>query len=60
MSLKHEIERELGVPTRLRLGAPGALDLFVDGEQIYSKKKSGRLPTADEVIHLIRSKANRP
>lgn len=59
MSLKNDIEREFGVPIRLRLGAPGALDVFVDGEQIYSKKKSGHLPTADEVIHLIRSKTNR-
>jgi selT/selW/selH-like putative selenoprotein len=59
VSLKKDIEREFGVPIRLRLGAPGALDVFVDGEQIYSKKKSGRSPTADELIKLIRSKAAR-
>ena len=56
MSLRNHIERELGVPIRVRAGAPGALDVFVDGEQIYSKKKTGRLPTADELISLIRSK----
>lgn len=54
MSLKNDIEREFGVPIRLRAGAPGALDVFVDGEQIYSKKKTGRLPKADELINLIR------
>lgn len=59
MSLKNDIEREFGVPIRLRAGAPGALDVFVDGEQIYSKKKTGRLPTADEVINLVRSKLAR-
>jgi selT/selW/selH-like putative selenoprotein len=59
VSLKNDIEREFGVPIRLRAGAPGALDVFVDGEQIYSKKKTGRLPTADEVINLIRSKLAR-
>jgi predicted Rdx family selenoprotein len=59
VSLKNDIEREFGVPTRLRAGAPGVLDVFVDGEQIYSKKQIGRLPTADEVIHLIRSKLAR-
>jgi selT/selW/selH-like putative selenoprotein len=60
VSLKNEIERELGGPVRLRAGAPGALDVFVDGEQIYSKKKTGRIPTADELIPLIRSKAAPP
>ena len=56
MSLKNDIERELALPIRLRIGAPGALDVFVDGEQIYSKKKSGRLPTSGELINIIRSK----
>ncbi|HEX4164977.1 MAG TPA: Rdx family protein [Bryobacteraceae bacterium] len=56
MSLKTHIEQEFGVPIRLRAGAPGALDVFVNGEQIYSKKKTGRLPTADELIGLIRPK----
>lgn len=55
MSLKNEIERELGVPVRLRAGMPGSLDVFAGGEQIYSKKKTGRLPTANELIDLIRS-----
>jgi selT/selW/selH-like putative selenoprotein len=59
VSLKNEIEREFGVPIRLRAGAPGALDVFVDGEQIYSKKKSGRLPSSGELIDLIRSKIDR-
>ncbi|MBV9302437.1 MAG: Rdx family protein [Acidobacteriaceae bacterium] len=56
MSLKNHIGRELHVPIRLRMGAPGGLDVFVDGEEIYSKKKTGRLPTAAELINLIRGK----
>ena len=59
MSLKNDIEREFGVLIRLRIGAPGALDVLVDGEQIYSKRKTGRLPTSDELIHIIRSKIAR-
>jgi selT/selW/selH-like putative selenoprotein len=55
--LKNEMEREFSVPIRVRMGGPGALDVFVDGEQIYSKKRTGRLPTADELIKLIRAKA---
>ncbi|MBV9499339.1 MAG: Rdx family protein [Acidobacteriaceae bacterium] len=39
-----------------RTGGPGALDVFIDGEQIYSKKKTGRMPRADELIAAIRSK----
>ncbi|MGH9581971.1 MAG: Rdx family protein [Bryobacteraceae bacterium] len=56
MRLKNDIEREFAVPIRLRAGAPGALDVFVNGEQIYSKKRTGRLPTADELIELIRGR----
>ncbi len=53
MSLKNEIEREFHVPIRLRAGAPGSLDVFVDGERIYSKKQTGRSPSAAELIGLI-------
>ena len=53
MSLKESIEAKLKIPTRIRLGGPGALDVFVDKQKIYSKKETGRLPTADEIIALI-------
>ena len=56
MSLKNDIEREFGVPVRVRAGAPGSLDVFIDGGKIYSKKQTGRLPRSDELIGLIRSK----
>jgi selT/selW/selH-like putative selenoprotein len=59
VSLKKAIERELDIPVRLRIGSPGALDVFLDGEQIYSKKKTGHLPKAEELLHLIRNKLGR-
>ncbi len=56
MSLKESVEGKLKIPTRIRLGGPGALDVFVDKQRIYSKKQTGRLPTADEIIELIRGR----
>ncbi len=56
MSLKNDIERELSLPVRLRAGAPGALDVSVNGERIYSKRQTGRMPTSGELIGLIRGK----
>jgi predicted Rdx family selenoprotein len=56
VSLKEKIEAKLNIPTRIRLGGPGALDVFVDKQKIYSKKQTGRLPTADEIIELIRGR----
>ena len=50
------IEGQLKILTRIRLGAPGALDVFVDGQKTYSKKQTGWLPTADEIIELIRDR----
>lgn len=57
MSLKESIEDRLKIPTQVRLGAPGSLDVFVDGQKIYSKKQTGRMPTADEIVTLIRARA---
>lgn len=59
MSLKESIESKLKIPTRIRLGGPGALDVFVDNQKIYSKKQAGRLPTQDEIIELIRDRADK-
>jgi predicted Rdx family selenoprotein len=56
VSLRNEIERELGLPVKVRAGAPGALDVYAGGEQVYSKKKTGRMPSANELIALIRPK----
>jgi hypothetical protein len=56
VSLKESIEAKLKIPTRIRMGGPGALDVFVDKQKIYSKKQTGRLPTADEIIELIRER----
>jgi selT/selW/selH-like putative selenoprotein len=54
VSLKNALEREFEVPVRLRAGGPGALDVYLNGEQVFSKKRSGRLPLATELIGLIR------
>ena len=56
MSLKESIEANLNIPTRIGLGGPGTLDVFVDKQRIYSKKQTGRLPTTDEIIELIRDR----
>ena len=39
MSLKESIEGKLNIPTRIRMGGPGALDVFVDKQRIYSKNR---------------------
>ena len=57
MSLKESIEAKLKVATVIRLGGPGVLDVFVDKQKIYSKKQTGRLPEAEEIVALIRSHA---
>jgi len=55
--LKESIESKLNIPTRIRWGGPGALDIFVNSEKIYSKKQTGRMPTVDEIVGLIRARA---
>jgi hypothetical protein len=54
VSLKHDIEQELKIPVRIRIGGPGSLNIFVDGQKIYSYQQSRRLPVAAEVIAELR------
>jgi hypothetical protein len=56
VSLKNNIERELGIPIRLRAGGPGSFTVLLNGEPIYSKKQAGHPPNAAEIIKLIREK----
>jgi predicted Rdx family selenoprotein len=58
VSLKNTIERELGMPIRLRAGAPGSFSVLLDGEPIYSKKQARRSPDSAEIIKLIREKTS--
>lgn len=57
MSLKQGIEQQLKIPTRIKMGGPGSLDVWLDGKRIFSKKQEGRLPQAGEIIRLIQSQA---
>ena len=53
MSLKQAIEERLKIPTNIKMGAPGSLDVFVDGRLIFSKKQAGRMPTNDEILSAL-------
>jgi Rdx family len=54
VSLKQDIERELKVPVRIRMGGPGSLNVIADGKTIYSKSETGRMPTSAELISKLR------
>ncbi len=56
MSRRKSIQDRLKIPTRIRLRGPRVLDVIVDKRRIYSKKQTGRLPTGDEIIELIRDR----
>ncbi|MGZ4788004.1 MAG: Rdx family protein [Terriglobales bacterium] len=53
MSLKQDIEQKLGVPVKLRAGMPGSLDVYVNGERIYSKAQTGRMPQNAEILSAV-------
>ena len=54
MSLKETAEKELGIPIRIKAGAPGSFKVLVNGEQVYSKSQTGRMPTSAEFVNLLR------
>jgi hypothetical protein len=54
VSLKQDIERELKVPVRIRMGGPGSLNVIADGKTIFSKSETGRMPSSAELISKLR------
>jgi hypothetical protein len=56
VSLKQDIERELKIPVRIRMGGPGSLNIFADGQKIYSYQESKRRPQAADIIAALRSR----
>ena len=56
MSLKNQIESQLHIPIRLKAGAPGSLNVILDGSVIFSKKETGRYPTAAEIVRSVQEK----
>jgi hypothetical protein len=57
VSLKESIEQQLKIPTSIKWGGPGSLDVWLDGARIFSKKQEGRSPKNEEIIRLIQAKA---
>jgi hypothetical protein len=53
VSLKQAIEKQLGVPVKLKAGMPGSLDIYADHERIYSKPKSGPMPQPAEIVSAL-------
>jgi hypothetical protein len=51
--LKGELENAVKVSPQIRWGRFGQLDVIVDGQTIYSKQTSQRMPAPGEVSRLI-------
>ena len=43
----------MGIKPRLSMGGLGVLDVFADGNLIFSYKQSGRMPTDEEILNLL-------
>jgi hypothetical protein len=56
VSLKQDIERELKIPVRIRMGGPGSLNIFADGQQIFSYQQTRRMPQAADIIATLRGR----
>ncbi len=53
------IKNEFGVTADLKGGHGGVFDVAIDGEVVYSKDKTYRFPTNDEVFAEIRKRQTR-
>lgn len=54
MSLRTELQREVGVAPSIRWGGFGQLDVLVNGTLVFSRKASGRMPRPGELTQLVK------
>jgi len=54
-----ELKRDCGVVAELVADRGGVFDVLVDGEKLFSKGTSGRLPEPGEVSRMLRDKSRR-
>jgi len=50
------LEQKTGTKAELVEGAHGSFDVAVDGALVYSRAKTGGLPSSKEVVALVRAK----
>ena len=50
------IKDKLDVEVELQKSSGGRFEIFLDGEQIYSKIATMRFPEPDEIVQLLREK----
>jgi hypothetical protein len=56
VSLKQDLERELKQPVMVKMGRPGALNVYVNGEQIYSYQRTKKYPVLQQLVGEIRGR----
>ena len=56
MSLKQDLERELKTPVAVKMGRPGALNVYVNGQQIYSYQRTKQYPDPQQLVTAIRNR----
>lgn len=54
-SLEAAIKKEFGLAAELKGGHSGVFDVELDGSLVYSKDKTGRFPTNEEIFGKIRA-----
>jgi selenoprotein W-related protein len=49
------LRESLGIESALIRGTDGVFDVAVDGAIVFSKHETGRFPSHDEILRLVRS-----
>ncbi len=59
MRLKEELNTEIGVDSKVRLGGFRELTVIIDGETVFSNRKLKRKPKPGEIAEIIRSRRDK-
>ena len=53
--MQASIKREFGLTADLTMGHGGVFDVAVDGTTVYSKDRTNRFPTDEEIFAQVRA-----
>lgn len=53
--MQASIKREFGLTADLQMGHGGVFDVDIDGSRVYSKDKTNRFPTDEEIFAQVRA-----
>ncbi len=55
MSLQSLLQSKLGIKPAIKISTPGEMKVVVDGREVFSYKREGKMPSLEELAQRVTS-----